>query len=193
MDSVQVACGLISSTARAVAAQILSSKFFRESKTVSCYLSMQGEVDTTPIVSEILRSGKTLFVPKIDKTTEGRMVLLRVYDEDDQGALPSGVWGIKEPLDTWNGKPRLNALDAGVDVILVPGVAFDRSLSRLGHGKGYYDRFLSSYVASMGSPPLLVALALREQVLDAGKIPTGENDWKMDMIVTADGVLDEVE
>jgi len=96
--------GLISSIARNITARVLSSSFFHECKTVSCYLSMPGEVDTSSIVSEILRAGKTLFVPKIE---EGRMDLLKVYDEDDLLALPSGVWGIKEPSDEWKGQKRL--------------------------------------------------------------------------------------
>jgi 5-formyltetrahydrofolate cyclo-ligase len=101
------------------------------------------------------------------------------------------------------------------------GVGFDRSLARLGHGKGYYDRFLSSYstIASargrakplFGELPIhrwvildkasellvpyhavfptAVALALREQVLDAGEVPVGANDVSVDMIVTPDETI----
>jgi 5-formyltetrahydrofolate cyclo-ligase len=86
-------------------------------------------------------------------------------------------------------------------------VAFDRSLSRLGHGKGYYDGFLSSYVGSGRQKPLLgphlfvsrevrlltvfvaVALALREQVVGSGEVPMGEYDWKVDMIVTPGEII----
>jgi 5-formyltetrahydrofolate cyclo-ligase len=102
-------------------------------------------------------------------------------------------------------------------LFLPPGVGFDRSLSRLGHGKGYYDRFLSSYstIASarghakplFGELPFIildkalifsslivrfpaaVALALREQVLDAGEVPVGANDVSVDMIVTPDETI----
>jgi 5-formyltetrahydrofolate cyclo-ligase len=88
------------------------------------------------------------------------------------------------------------------------GVAFDRSLSRIGHGKGYYDRFISRYVDSGRQRPLLglfsqfapythayrnthfsVAVALREQVLDVGVGPFGDNDWKMDIIVSPDETI----
>ena len=102
-----------------------------------------------------------------------------------------------------------------------PGVGFDRSMSRLGHGKGYYDRFLSSYstiASARGRPkplfgelpihrwgytgqvselfvayyavfPSAVALALREQVLDAGEVPVGANDVSVDMIITPDETI----
>jgi 5-formyltetrahydrofolate cyclo-ligase len=96
------------------------------------------------------------------------------------------------------------------------GVAFDCSLSRLGHGKGYYDRFISSYIASGRNKPLLgtfkltnlvtlfiylfiyllwgeiVGLALREQ-LQATPIPIDESDWKLDMLVTPDEIIGGVE
>jgi len=71
------------------------------------------------------------------------------------------------------------------------GVAFDRSLSRLGHGKGYYDRFISSYIASGRNKPFLVGLSLREQMLPTA-VPIDESDWKLDMLVTPDEVIGEL-
>ncbi|PCH35410.1 5-formyltetrahydrofolate cyclo-ligase [Wolfiporia cocos MD-104 SS10] len=177
--------------------RVLAAPFFAQSTNVSCYLSMPaGELETAALVSEILRAGKTLFVPKIDPSARGKMDFLKVYGEDDLSSLSSGLWGIREPEYEWQGQPRLNALDeaAGqLDLILVPGVAFDRSLSRVGHGKGYYDRFISAYTrskcANAQRKPLLVALALREQILEAGQVPTALHDWKMDVIVGPDGII----
>ena len=89
------------------------------------------------------------------------------------------------------------------------GLAFDRSLSRLGHGKGFYDRFIRKYVSSGRQRPILgacprrdcrlpltmgsVGLALREQLLESGKVPTEETDWKMDLVVTPDGIVGDIE
>jgi len=179
----------------AVVRHLLTSPSFRQCETVSCYLSMSsGEVDTSSLVTEILRAGKTLFVPKIDTTVDGRMDFLKVYCEEDLYSFPSGTWGIKEPSYEWQGSRRLAALEpsAGqLDLILLPGVAFDRSLSRLGHGKGYYDNFLSNYTSvHHGHTPKLVALALREQILEDGKVPIGDHDWKMDMIIGPDSVIE---
>ncbi|KAJ7060998.1 hypothetical protein C8F01DRAFT_1291128 [Mycena amicta] len=170
---------------KAVTLRVLALPCFAKSKAIGCYLSMpSGEIDTSDLVREILRAGKTLYVPKIDKATEGRMELLRIYDEADLESLSSGVWGIKEPERSRDGQARMSAENAGLDLILVPGLAFDRSFSRLGHGKGYYDRFITAYVAHNRPPPLLVGLALYEQLLDAQKIPTAAHDWKMDSIIT---------
>ncbi|KAF8068929.1 5-formyltetrahydrofolate cyclo-ligase [Lyophyllum atratum] len=185
---------------RAVTARVLSLPSFQKCRSVSCYLSMpSGELDTSSLVSEILARGKNLFVPRVE-LKDGKMDFLKVYGQEDLSSFHSGVWGIREPEPHWQGSPRQNgnplppylALDPhcdGVDIILLPGVAFDRSLSRLGHGKGYYDRFITSY-SSTGRPrPLLVALALREQVLDDSTVPMADHDWKMDLIVTPDEVL----
>ncbi|KAH9954585.1 5-formyltetrahydrofolate cyclo-ligase family-domain-containing protein [Russula dissimulans] len=137
----------------AITSRVLSADWFNNAKTVGCYLSMpSGEVDTSAIAAAILHSGKNLFVPRVDTVLPlpGGMDVFKIYDNDDLRELPSGVWGIKEPAFQYRDTPRIKATDQDsdpLDVILIPGVAFDRSLSRLGHGKGYYDRFLSSYSA----------------------------------------------
>ncbi|EIN08570.1 nagb/rpia/CoA transferase-like protein [Punctularia strigosozonata HHB-11173 SS5] len=178
---------------QAITQRLLSAPFFQRSHGLSCYLSMPtGEVDTAEIVSSVLRSGKTLFVPKIDKSVDGKMDFLRVYDVEDANTLPTGVWGIREPPYEWQDRPRASD-GAGLDLIVLPGVAFDESRSRLGHGKGYYDRFISACTAHAlkrdRQRPLLVALALREQVLPAASVPMAEHDWKVDMIVHPDGII----
>ncbi|KAF8889586.1 hypothetical protein BD779DRAFT_1708119 [Infundibulicybe gibba] len=172
----------IKEQSEAVAARILSMESFQRSRSISCYLNMPSrELDTLSLVSEIISRDKTLFVPKI-MSRDGSMDFLKIYDDEDLITLPAGLWGIKEPHTLSD--------DVELDMILVPGVAFDESHSRLGHGKGYYDRFLTSYTSSGRRAPLLVALALREQVLSGDEIPIGEHDWKMDFIVTPDRIID---
>ncbi|KAH9172159.1 5-formyltetrahydrofolate cyclo-ligase [Lactarius sanguifluus] len=181
----------------AITGRVLSAPWFSQATTISCYLSMPtGEVDTSAVTEAILASGKNLFVPKVGTTLPGGMDFLRVHNEEDLRSLPDGVWGIKEPQFQYRDAPRTKATDedgAPLDVILIPGVAFDRSLARLGHGKGYYDRFLTSYTslasARRTTKPLFVGLALREQVLAAGEVPVGANDVQVDMVVTPDEMI----
>ncbi|CAK5274847.1 unnamed protein product [Mycena citricolor] len=177
-------------SAKALTDRILATPSLIDAQSISCYLSMPtGEIDTGLLVRALLRAGKTLYVPKIDRRTDGKMDMLRVYDEDDLSSLPSGVWGIKEPGATRNGSPRANAMDSGLDVILVPALAFDRALCRLGHGKGYYDRFIRAHTEALGRTPTLVGLALEEQLLEPDTIPTGAHDWKMDHIITCGSLV----
>jgi 5-formyltetrahydrofolate cyclo-ligase len=98
--------------------------------------------ETSEGVAQHIHVGKTLFVPRIDKAAD-KMDFLEVYGEEDLLNLPSGVWGIREPLETYDGRPRLNgkfrpstqlsfvehvhlALDEqceGLDMILMPGLS----------------------------------------------------------------------
>ena len=86
----------------------------------------------------------------------------------------------------------------GLDIVLMPGVAFDRQMNRIGHGKGYYDRFIQQcydYAKKLGREPpalgtlvfervlTLVALALKEQIVEDGIIPMTDADWKVDVII----------
>ncbi|PPQ69676.1 hypothetical protein CVT24_001209 [Panaeolus cyanescens] len=110
--------------------------------------------------------------------TTTTMDFFRVYNKTDLHSIqPTGLWGIREPGDTTGtGEVRRRVLHipsgqdqpdasiptpthelADLDVILLPGVAFDRTLSRLGHGKGYYDRFIAEYVHSGRKKPWLSA------------------------------------
>jgi 5-formyltetrahydrofolate cyclo-ligase len=82
--------------------------------------------------------------------------MLRIYTPQDLASVPAGTWGIREPDWEWEKGHRASALDPPshptgstpaasglLDLILVPGVGFDNTLARIGHGKGYYDRFIS--------------------------------------------------
>ncbi|KAF9528439.1 5-formyltetrahydrofolate cyclo-ligase [Crepidotus variabilis] len=177
-------------------ARVMTLQHFKESKSVSCYLSMpSSEAGTSELVDSILDSGKRLFVPKVQSKDDSIMDFLRVYSSEDLACLPAGTWGIKEPADSWEDHERTSILRNKaeaelLDMIILPGVAFDRNLLRLGHGKGYYDRFITAYVASGRPKPLLVGICLREQLLPEGKLVPGEShDWKLDVLVTADEII----
>jgi 5-formyltetrahydrofolate cyclo-ligase len=95
--------------------------------------------------------------------------------------------------------------NGGLDLIVVPGVGFDKDMNRVGHGKGYYDDFIQRCHAYANSierrPPVLgitvavtyladiiVALALKAQMVEVDTIPMTRRDWRMDFIIT-DGEL----
>ncbi|KAG8706989.1 5,10-methenyltetrahydrofolate synthetase [Ceratobasidium sp. 423] len=115
----------VKNSSESITKKLIEMQTFRESRAVSCFLSMPGEVDTDGIIREILRTGKTLYVPRMN----GRVIdMLRVYDVGDLGALPSGKWGIREPEPIRGGEPRQDAMQSGdLDLIVMPAHQFEKA------------------------------------------------------------------
>ncbi|KAG1473227.1 hypothetical protein G6F56_001076 [Rhizopus delemar] len=113
---------------------------FKNAKNVSIYISMPTcEIVTTEIIHLLLKSDKNCFIPRC---TKSNMDMLKINSIEDFESLPLNKWNIPEPSFD---DDRENALKMkeGLDLILMPGVAFDQNRNRIGHGKGYYDRYLS--------------------------------------------------
>lgn len=138
------------------------------------YVGLPDEVQTLPFLSHLREDGRQIVVP----FCQGRELgLFRLEDPDE---LVPQTLGILEP------RPELRALGdravapAALDLVLVPGVAFDRRCGRLGHGKGYYDRLL----ALLRPDTLCLALAFECQVL--AEVPVLPHDVRMDRVLTED-------
>ncbi|KAG8750026.1 5,10-methenyltetrahydrofolate synthetase [Serendipita sp. 396] len=194
---------LITSQSQAVLTRLSQLPQYQSSKSISCYVSMStGEVQTDSIIQQALDDGKIVYVPRImrdpprsvtaNQSTGSYMNLFRLYSPlDFETGLIPGVWGIREPNLLVGNTPRATVFDEesmGLDLILMPGMAFDRELARLGHGKGYYDNFIARYLSTAenkGWPkPTLIGLSLEEQVLDTSVIPMAEHDVRLDALVT---------
>ena len=137
---------------------------YKEAKHVAIYLSMpKAELDTRTIVLHSLQANKRVFVPYIYSLgckslhkPQSVMDMVSLNSQEDYESLQSNAWGIPTPAPS-SIEERANCLgdseitlDEGtdrkaLDVIILPGVAFDQQLARLGHGKGYYDFFLQRY------------------------------------------------
>jgi 5-formyltetrahydrofolate cyclo-ligase len=126
------------------------------------------EVSTTEIVHAAFKDGKSVFVPYLHPGIAPKtkvMDMLQLRDLHDFGALESDSWGIpslpedsvdnrKNALGGIGTQKRQNEEKDGspeLDVIFMPAVAFDRSNQRLGHGKGFYDRYLQTYKTALDS------------------------------------------
>ena len=118
-----------------------------------------GEVSTRRIVEDALRKGKRVFVPYLynetfhgDNTVSAVMDMVSIMSEADYNSLPVNKWGIPTP-DPASISDRICLLSresqstspGKLDMIVIPGVAFDQDRKRLGHGKGFYDFFLHRY------------------------------------------------
>ena len=147
---------------------------YRKASLIYAYASNTNEVWTFEIIKDALLSGKRVALPRV--ISDGVMEFREISAIND---LKKGYQGIMEPGDD---DVLLDPKEDIPDIIMVPGVAFDTSKNRMGHGKGFYDRYLSEMPDS-----LFLGLAFDCQIEDT--IPTDENDIPMDMIVTQDRVI----
>lgn len=168
--------GLAPSVREAASAQIadhlLGMAEFARAARVAAYMALSDEVSLGRVIAAVLESGRPLLLPRVD---EQRLVFSPV---PDLAALRLGSYGVREPLrgaaeTTWDAR----------DLVLVPGVAFDRDGGRLGRGAGFYDRSLPSGPAT----PRIVGVCFDRQVVEA--VPMEPHDRRVDAVVTESGVV----
>eukprot|EP00750_Incisomonas_marina_P003000 INCI12804.2.p1 GENE.INCI12804.2~~INCI12804.2.p1 ORF type:complete len:263 (-),score=34.25 INCI12804.2:87-812(-) len=199
-----------------IAQHVLHLPAVRHSSAVSIYLHLpKGEVRTGPdLIGGLLRAGKAVYVPKVDNVKDPEsMRMLRLSGERPLAAFKRSRWGILEPTDAaaaaMEDSLAAGAVGRGVDLVVVPGMGFDRGLRRLGHGGGFYDSYIrraSEFMSNTalaepaseaqvngraaplprGTRPYLVGLACPEQMLE--KVPTGDWDQPLDCLVLPDEV-----
>jgi len=150
---------------------------FGGARAVMVYIPFRGEVPTERIIAACLSQGKTVTAP-VTLRTERRLLPLRV--SGNPGELRPGEYGISEP-DPDRCEPFPPEF---LDLVVIPGVAFDERGGRLGYGGGYYDRFLEAE-----APAALRAALAFETQLSSVPLPLGDHDTLMDFIFTEARVI----
>jgi 5-formyltetrahydrofolate cyclo-ligase len=150
----------------------------RAGMAAALYCALPGEVPTERIRREYLAAGAHLYYPRV--TGKGTLAF---YPHREGDGWETGPYGIPEPANPGDRKPRR----AGWDIVVVPGVAFDRNGNRLGHGFGYYDRFLGSLPEGV----LRVGLACARQLVP--EVPVDPWDVPVHALATEEGVIRVVE
>ena len=135
------------------------------SQNIACYFPIGSEVDTSDIMLNILEEGKNLLLPKIVDDN------IEFYIVPNLEALEKGSFEIMEPKDSCRRAEK-------IDCVLIPTIGVSKSGVRLGYGKGYYDRFLSSTDATK------ISLTYSKQIVKS--VPNDSHDVKIDWIVTED-------
>lgn len=151
--------------------RVLQSPTYRDAQSIAIFLSMPGrEVSTRDIVLQAFKDGKEVFVPFLhtESTSKSKiMSMLQLQDEKDFNSLKPDAWGIpslspdsiSERRNALGGQGIVNGAAGGPDgypklqLIFMPAVAFDQSRQRLGHGKGFYDRYLETYKTTLEASP----------------------------------------
>jgi 5-formyltetrahydrofolate cyclo-ligase len=150
---------------------------YATAETVMFYIDVRSEVRTRHDLELALKSGKTIVVPWCN--ADGELELFRLDAMDE---LELGMYKILEPRTELRALPDKQVNVESLDLIMVPGVGFDRRGARTGHGKGYYDKLLQH--ARRNTP--LIALAFECQIFD--EIPVADHDIFMDKVITEDQV-----
>ena len=144
----------------------------KQAETVCTFISAFKEPDTVETIKKLWKQGKKVVVPITD-IESGTLSLSYINSMDD---MEKGAYGILEP------KTVRTADENNIDVILVPGLAFDRNGGRMGFGKGYYDRLLENNKA------VKIGLCYDFQILE--KIPTESHDVPMNFVITEKEILE---
>ncbi|MCK5831008.1 MAG: 5-formyltetrahydrofolate cyclo-ligase [Methylococcales bacterium] len=162
--------------------QIICTKFvsqasYKKADTVMWYVHCRSEVRTINALTKELNGSKRIVVPFCTKD-DNQQNKLGLWILDDLDELIPGTWGILEPpQERWNEKIKTIAPQE-IDVIMVPGVAFDCNGGRLGNGAGYYDRLLQD--VRLGA--VLTAVCYESQVCE--KVIMEDHDITMDHVLT---------
>jgi len=163
---------------RAVTDMVLQTELYANARSILTYISYGTELQTTELIRRALRDQKRVYAPFIS----GQHIFF--YEIEDFGQLRKNAMGILEPepnpVKEFAYQLHLSLDKAEECVFFVPGLAFDQHLNRLGSGKGYYDRFLSSF-----RKKIVIGLAFQEQLVE--QVPAADNDFPMDLVVTAGG------
>ena len=165
------------SKSKAVAANLMKIKEYKEAATVLFYAAKGNEARTESLIRAAIKQGKMVLLPVTDMAKKEIVVAeIKDYDAD----LINGLFGIPEP------KRKITVDEKGIDVVVVPGVAFDLACHRLGYGHGFYDKLLHKLAAKK---PGIVAIGLSYDFQVVEKLPAEGHDHKLDRIVTESQVI----
>jgi 5-formyltetrahydrofolate cyclo-ligase len=163
----------ISRRSKLIQKNIIGSSQFRNAEVVGAYFAIGSEVKTDNIVLETLKNKKILLLPRI----EGEEILFyQILSPKNQ--LTRGKFGLMEPSPSLSS----HALQK-IDLLLVPGIAFDHNGYRLGYGRGYYDRFMAKKQFDLS-----IGLAFGFQILNH-TLPQTSLDQKVNCVATEETML----
>ena len=146
---------------RIITDKIIKLDNYKNAKVIALYNSLNDEVDTRELINKSL-DNKIVLLPKV---INDKMVFIKI---NRTTKYVKSKLGILEPIgDIYYGN---------IDLIIVPGISFDKKFNRLGFGMGYYDKYLRN------KDFYKVGICYYEQLVD--ELETSEHDIKMDLVIT---------
>ena len=154
-----------------IKSNLFNLESYKKSKTAMFFVSFSSEANTHDMIKESI-GRKTVIAPKVVQNEIEPSVII-----DLDSLIPSGKFGILEPIEI------MKIAYKNIDLVLVPGIAFDKEGHRIGYGFGYYDKFLKKV-------PKAVKIGLCFDFQLADKVPREEHDMQVDFIVTEERVIE---
>ncbi|RLL44904.1 5-formyltetrahydrofolate cyclo-ligase [Oceanobacillus piezotolerans] len=154
--------------------ELISSSYWKNAKRIGVTVSNGFEWNTKPIIEEGWKQGKAMCVPKCYPTLKE----LKFFELEKFDQLEIVYYNLQEPKPSETIEVKKNEMD----LIIVPGIVFDRRGYRIGFGGGYYDRFLANYKKHTVS--ILHSLQLMDE------IPVDEHDIAINTLITEKGFVD---
>ncbi len=162
-----------------LAEHLLGWEEIQHASTILAYAALPTEISLDPFIAAALGQGKRICIPRIEWDTRS-MHPARICNLDTD--LTTTEHRIPTPIPTC---PPIEPDE--IDLILIPGLAFDRDLNRLGRGAGFYDRMIET-MSPCPTRPRLVGVCFADQVVE--RVPTEPHDHPMDRIITEAGLVD---
>lgn len=160
---------------------VKGQEIYERASRIAIFISMPQEIDTRPLIIDALSERKTVFVPKVQKK---EMSMLSLQNAEEIDSFKKTPWGIPEP--DIQGRSVFESHPAHDDLLIVPCVALNKNGRRVGHGGGYYDRyisFLNTIRSKMDMKPIYtLGIGLKCQIIDE-EIPTTPDDIMIDKVV----------
>lgn len=159
----------------------IQSRVFCESDIFFGFMPTKNEMDILPVLRTALEQGKKVLVPRV--VPGSRDMDFFYVEKDLNRETELGTFGIYEPVKglAKADLQEISEKSGGKICVLVPGVAFGKDHSRLGHGAGYYDKFLGNLKKMTGGKAVLVGVSYGALVFDS--VPRESHDVSMDMLI----------
>ncbi|WP_010247529.1 5-formyltetrahydrofolate cyclo-ligase [Acetivibrio cellulolyticus] len=161
-----------------IAQRLIKLDSFKASQAIMCYMDFKNEVMTGYIIDYCFKHGKRVVLPLVDSINGIKKVVPYEVVNLENDLMP-GVFGILEPRK--DSARVFNVKE--IDLVIVPGVAFDTGRNRIGYGAGFYDRFLEAVKPDCTK----IGIAFEFQIYD--DIPVEEHDIPLDFVITEERII----
>lgn len=159
----------VSESSERIILKLLDHPWYRDCGTLFTYVSMEKEVETHRLIEKAISDGKRVCVPRVVP----KQHMLAVPITNPAADLEKGFFGVLEPVAQLQPVPQQE-----IDLVIVPGIAFDREGYRIGYGGGYYDKYLKTL------PSRCRTIGLVFHAMLAEKVPREAHDKKVMLVIT---------